>query len=102
MTLPSAMGAVVVGYPTTSQTPLSGHLSPVFATVPIGFLVLANVSIGSKNLKKPSDLDSGRGLFLPGKEVGYIEPGGYFWDNYITSKVLKPLVSGSSNFLNSA
>ena len=28
--------AVVDGVPTTFQTPLSGHFSPVFAVVPIG------------------------------------------------------------------
>ena len=31
-----AIGAVVVGLPTTFQTPLSGQISPVFAVVPIG------------------------------------------------------------------
>lgn len=35
---PSAIGAVVVGLPTTSQTPLSGQFSPVLAVVPNGFL----------------------------------------------------------------
>jgi len=34
--LPLAMGAVVVGVPTTFQTPLSGHFCPVVAVVPIG------------------------------------------------------------------
>jgi len=33
---PLAIGAVVVGYPTTCQTPLSGHFSPVLAVVPNG------------------------------------------------------------------
>jgi hypothetical protein len=36
---PFAIGAVVVGDPTTFQTPLSGQFSPVFAVVPIGFLI---------------------------------------------------------------
>ena|SRR6266542_1971210 len=36
MTLPLAIGAVVDGVPTTAQTPLSGHLSPVRAVVPSG------------------------------------------------------------------
>ncbi len=39
MTLCLAIGAVVVGLPTTCQTPLSGHRSPVFAVVPIGAFV---------------------------------------------------------------
>ena len=34
-----AIGAVVVGVPTTCQTPLSGHRSPVFAVVPMGTFV---------------------------------------------------------------
>lgn len=34
--MPFAIGAVVVGVPTTCQTPLSGHFSPVLAVVPIG------------------------------------------------------------------
>jgi hypothetical protein len=38
MRLPLAMGAVVVGTPTTPHTPLSGQTSPVRAVVPIGFL----------------------------------------------------------------
>ena len=36
ITLCTAIGAVVLGMPTTSQTPLSGHLCPVVAVVPIG------------------------------------------------------------------
>lgn len=36
MVLSLAMGAVVVGVPTTFQTPLSGHFCPVVAVVPIG------------------------------------------------------------------
>lgn len=36
MRLLLAMGAVVEGVPTTCQTPLSGHVSPVRAVVPIG------------------------------------------------------------------
>jgi hypothetical protein len=39
MTLCFAIGAVVVGVPTTSQSPLSGQRSPVFAVVPIGAFV---------------------------------------------------------------
>jgi len=38
MILPLAIGAVVEGLPTTSQTPLSGHFCPVEAVVPIGDL----------------------------------------------------------------
>lgn len=34
MTLPRAIGAVVLGTPTTCQTPLSGHRSPVRAVLP--------------------------------------------------------------------
>ena len=34
MTFPLAIGAVVVGVPTTFHTPLSGQRSPVFAVVP--------------------------------------------------------------------
>jgi hypothetical protein len=40
MVLPLAMGAVVDGVPTTVQTPLSGHLCPVEAVVPIGDLAM--------------------------------------------------------------
>jgi hypothetical protein len=36
MRLPFAIGAVVLGWLVTSQTPLSGHVSPVLAVVPIG------------------------------------------------------------------
>ncbi|MGP3236830.1 hypothetical protein ACTVPP_20365, partial [Serratia ureilytica] len=36
--MPLAIGAVVEGLPTTSQTPLSGHFCPVVAVVPIGDL----------------------------------------------------------------
>src|SRR6476660_4824280 len=36
MRLPLAIGAVVDGYPSTFQTPLSGQISPVRARVPIG------------------------------------------------------------------
>lgn len=39
MTLCCAIGAVVLGEPTTSQTPLSGHRSPVLAVVPIGAFI---------------------------------------------------------------
>lgn len=34
MRFPFAIGAVVVGVPTTCQTPLSGHVSPVLAVLP--------------------------------------------------------------------
>jgi hypothetical protein len=34
--LPLAIGAVVLGVPITSQTPLSGQFSPVLAVVPTG------------------------------------------------------------------
>jgi len=37
--LPRAIGAVVEGVPATAHTPLSGHVSPVRAVVPIGHLV---------------------------------------------------------------
>jgi hypothetical protein len=36
MRLPLAIGAVVLGAPSTFQTPLSGQISPVRALVPIG------------------------------------------------------------------
>lgn len=38
MTLVLAIGAVVVGVPSTFQMPLSGQRSPVFAVVPIGIV----------------------------------------------------------------
>ncbi len=41
--LPSAIGAVVDGVPTTSQTPLSGHFWPVLAVVPMGDFFVAVV-----------------------------------------------------------
>jgi hypothetical protein len=34
--LPLAIGAVVLGFPTTFHTPLSGHVCPVVAVVPMG------------------------------------------------------------------
>lgn len=40
MRLPSAIGAVVDGVPTTFHTPLSGQISPVVAVVPIGALAI--------------------------------------------------------------
>ena len=48
MTLVSAIGAVVDGVPTTSQTPDSGHRSPVFAVVPIGDLAMAKSPCGAR------------------------------------------------------
>ena len=79
--LPSAIGAVVEGVPTTSQTPLSGHFSPVLAKVPIGFLVFVYVSINKigsiPELGTPVDILP-RAFNTPGKEVGYIDPTGYF------------------------
>jgi hypothetical protein len=36
MRLPTAIGAVVVGYPSTFHTPLSGQISPVRTRVPMG------------------------------------------------------------------
>lgn len=38
--LPIAIGAVVEGVSKDFHTPLSGHFSPVFAIVPIGFLAI--------------------------------------------------------------
>lgn len=38
--LPFAIGAVVVGEPTTFHTPLSGHVSPVRTVRPIGIAIL--------------------------------------------------------------
>lgn len=42
--MPLAMGAVVVGVPTTFQTPLSGQISPVLAVVPIGLAISVSPS----------------------------------------------------------
>jgi hypothetical protein len=54
MRLLFAIGAVVVGEPTTFQTPLSGQISPVFAIVPIG-LVICLASFGrNADFKLPS------------------------------------------------
>jgi hypothetical protein len=45
---PLAIGAVVDGVPTTSQTPLSGQRLPVFAVVPTGMIdLLCFVADGS-------------------------------------------------------
>jgi hypothetical protein len=41
MWLYCAIGAVVLGEPTTAHTPLSGHLSPVLAVVPMGCRITA-------------------------------------------------------------
>lgn len=40
---PLAIGAVVEGVPTTSQTPLSGQLSPVFAVAPTSAILFSPV-----------------------------------------------------------
>lgn len=48
--LPIAIGAVVDGVPTTSQTPLSGQFSPVLANVPNGTLVF-NMSLNINNFR---------------------------------------------------
>lgn len=45
MRLPLAIGAVVLGVPSTFQTPLSGQISPVRALVPIGARFAAVVFI---------------------------------------------------------
>ena len=45
MRFPLAIGAVVVGVPTTAQTPLSGQISPVLRVVPKGTRVLLDVLI---------------------------------------------------------
>lgn len=44
--LPFAIGAVVVGEPTTSQFPLSGQISPVRAVVPMGFFIALTPATG--------------------------------------------------------
>lgn len=42
-----AIGAVVLGVPTTVHTPLSGHFSPVRAVVPIGdFMGITFIKVG--------------------------------------------------------
>lgn len=41
MVFPLAIGAVVLGVPTTSQTPLSGHFSPVLAVAPTSAIVIS-------------------------------------------------------------
>lgn len=58
------MGAVVVGVPTTFQIPLSGHFSPVFAVVPIGFLLIVSslkdgFEMSEFGLEKSFDIDNG-------------------------------------------
>ena len=45
---PLAIGAVVEGVPTTSQTPLSGHFSPVFAVAPISAILCSLVLVTSR------------------------------------------------------
>jgi hypothetical protein len=51
-----AIGAVVVGVPTTFQTPLSGQFSPVRAVVPIGarFVVCNIFEILSSVASRPN------------------------------------------------
>ena len=44
--MPFAIGAVVVGVPTTFHTPLSGHLCPVLPVVPIGDLLAVAIVNG--------------------------------------------------------
>lgn len=58
-----AIGAVVVGVPTTCQTPLSGHRSPVFAVVPMGafvcvILFLFDALSGNCGCSRPQFADS--------------------------------------------
>lgn len=45
MVSPFEIGASVVGSPTTFQTPLSGHRSPVRAVVPMGTFVAAVIIV---------------------------------------------------------
>lgn len=45
--LPLAIGAVVVGVPTTFHTPLSGDFVPVRAVVPIGRRVFGYIDIAT-------------------------------------------------------
>lgn len=45
--LPLAMGAVVDRGPLTFQTPLSGQISPVRASVPIGLRAMSNSFINA-------------------------------------------------------
>jgi len=45
ITLCFAIGAVVLGWVVTFQIPLSGHLSPVRAVVPIGFLTVEGIGL---------------------------------------------------------
>lgn len=45
MRFPLAIGAVVLGMPSTFQTPLSGQISPVRALVPIGTRFAAAIFI---------------------------------------------------------
>src|SRR5258708_5898120 len=52
MTLRSAIGAVVDGWDVTCQTPLSGHLSPVRAVVPIGLRTFG-VAMRRASLRDP-------------------------------------------------
>lgn len=48
-----AIAAVVEGVPTTSQTPVSGHFSPVLASVPNGFLAMLSPLFLRFTLRKP-------------------------------------------------
>jgi hypothetical protein len=41
MLLPSTIGVLVEGMSIDLQTPLSGHFPPVFAVIPIGFLLIS-------------------------------------------------------------
>ena len=77
--LPSAIGAVVLGVPTTSQTPDSGHRSPVRAVVPSedrGLVLMGSHSFpGSLGLTtldpRPSRIPPGDNLVVvsdPGRE----------------------------------
>jgi hypothetical protein len=64
--LPLAIGAVVDGLSCDSHTPLSGHVSPVLAVVPIGFresaiaqFLIAKNNVANFGLKKSFGIDSG-------------------------------------------
>lgn len=64
--MPSAIGAVVDGVPTTSQIPLSGHFEPVRAVVPKGERLTSRLQKNKERdmakfgLVKSFDIDDGQ------------------------------------------
>jgi len=88
MVLPSAMGAVVDGKSLDFQTPLSGHLSPVRAVVPIGFLAIGTILMSKFGLVKSFEIDNG--------ELDHLRPKDCFVLGYELARIDSLLATGEA------